>query len=365
MGCGSSTVVDASRPNMGIVPSPSLGPSQASGSNAHRHSLTQRHSSNASTPNQRPLNRRASERNWPPPGFLVQSGQYVSVKPMKQDEHQQHQPMTATPTTLNHDAKQTPLSPVLESTTASPISGAAVAPAPPDASLSSPSHPYPSNTFVPITAAQPSSDQPNTKLFIKPTTTNDGSPAARAIAVQRQGVNGDETASRNNGSTPEDAPNDRRRLRVELRRRGSRDADASTKGLESHAAHTLAHLTPQDLDALWKKYDADGNGKLRRNEISKLAEDLIDKVEEFVSIELRRTNPHLSAAQVKSKVAEEQEQMLPGGRKEMVRRLIRTLDRNADGKITRMEWHMQWNDFAAEMFKLHEEKAIDTPCTIM
>jgi hypothetical protein len=81
----------------------------------------------------------------------------------------------------------------------------------------------------------------------------------------------------------------------------------------------------------------DGNGVLDRKELKLLAQDCIDRTMKMYEDEFRRLNPNLNAAQVQKSLEKEKQFMIPGKNKqesqrEIVKRLVRKLDVNGDGK---------------------------------
>ena len=136
----------------------------------------------------------------------------------------------------------------------------------------------------------------------------------------------------------------------------------------------LQHLSADNLEVLWKQYDKDKNGTLDRSELKKLAKDCINRTIAMCEEEIRRQQPQLREDELKAAVEKELKFVLPGAndsnasekdvRKVMVKKLIRKLDVNGDGDVTKAELLATWNVFAQELFQM---KVTEGPvnCTIM
>lgn len=136
----------------------------------------------------------------------------------------------------------------------------------------------------------------------------------------------------------------------------------------------LQHLSSTNLEALWKQYDKDKNGTLDRKELKRLAKDCIGRTIAMCENEIRLQQPKLTDNELKAAVEKELKFVLPGAakengkkedvQKEMVRRLIRKLDVNGDGDVTKAELLATWNVFAKELFQM---KTAEGPvgCSIM
>ena len=136
----------------------------------------------------------------------------------------------------------------------------------------------------------------------------------------------------------------------------------------------LQHLSADNLEMLWKQYDKDKNGTLDRSELKKLAKDCINRTIAMCEEEIRRQQPHLTEIELKAAVEKELKFVLPGAndsnasekdvRKVMVKKLVRKLDVNGDGDVTKAELLATWNVFAQELFQM---KVTEGPvnCSIM
>ena len=138
----------------------------------------------------------------------------------------------------------------------------------------------------------------------------------------------------------------------------------------------LQHLSAANLEALWKNYDKDKNGTLDRKELKKLAKDCIERTIAMCEEEIRRQQPKLTEAELKAAVEKELKFVLPGAdkesgkkedvQKEMVRLLVKKLDVNGDGDVTKAEAAAMWNAFAKELFKVRTPEAESSlACAIM
>ena len=138
----------------------------------------------------------------------------------------------------------------------------------------------------------------------------------------------------------------------------------------------LQHLSADNLEQLWKNYDKDKNGTLDRKELKKLAKDCIGRTIAMCEDEIRRQQPRLTDAELKAAVEKELRFVLPGAakengkkedvQKEMVRRLVKKLDVNGDGDVTKAEAAAMWNAFAKELFKVRAPEADSSiACAIM
>jgi len=130
----------------------------------------------------------------------------------------------------------------------------------------------------------------------------------------------------------------------------------------------LKDLGTEQLNVIWAQYDMDGNGVLDRRELKLLANDCIARTLQAIEDELRRTNPGISEKALKEAIERERIFALPGKKKEdthkeMVKMLVRRLDVNGDGEVTKAELMMQWNSFSASLFQVRQQEALD--CCIM
>lgn len=132
----------------------------------------------------------------------------------------------------------------------------------------------------------------------------------------------------------------------------------------------LRSLAGSQLEVVWQQYDLDGNGVLDRKELALLASDCIARTLAMVGEEVRKQNPNVSESELQAAIEREREFILPGGggkkeeaHQKMVKMLIRKLDVNGDGSVTKAELMMQWNSFSASLFQVRDQGALD--CCIM
>jgi len=133
----------------------------------------------------------------------------------------------------------------------------------------------------------------------------------------------------------------------------------------------LRTLAGAQLETIWAHYDRDGNGVLDRKELAQLASDCIERTLSMLADEVKRANPGISESDLRAVVEREKQFILPGAgssnkeeqHHQMVRMLVRKLDVNGDGSVTRTELMMQWNSFSAQLFQVREQEALG--CSIM
>jgi hypothetical protein len=110
------------------------------------------------------------------------------------------------------------------------------------------------------------------------------------------------------------------------------------------------------------------SGALDRRELKLLASDCIARSLRMFEDEIRRQNPGISDSDLRAAAEKERAFLLPGktkeeSHKEMVKMLVRTLDVNGDGNVSKAELMMQWNVFSKQIFTMRQEGALD--CSIM
>ena len=155
---------------------------------------------------------------------------------------------------------------------------------------------------------------------------------------------------------------------------GKKDKKEKVKIIKTLELADLQHLSGANLEMLWKQYDKDKNGTLDRSELKKLAKDCINRTIAMCEEEIRRQQPQLTENELKAAVEKELKFVLPGAneanasekdvRKVMVKKLVRKLDVNGDGDVTKAELLATWNVFAQELFQM---KVTEGPvnCSIM
>ena len=155
---------------------------------------------------------------------------------------------------------------------------------------------------------------------------------------------------------------------------GKKDKKEKSKIIKNLELADLQHMSSDNLDVLWKQYDKDKNGTLDRSELKKLAKDCINRTIAMCEEEIRRQQPQLKEEELKAAVEKELKFVLPGAneagasekdvRKVMVKKLVRKLDVNGDGDVTKAELLATWNVFAQELFQM---KVSEGPvnCSIM
>ena len=157
-------------------------------------------------------------------------------------------------------------------------------------------------------------------------------------------------------------------------KKDKKDKKKKEKIIKTLELSDLQHLSAENLETLWKNYDKDKNGTLDRKEMKKLAKDCIGRTIAMCEEEIRRQQPKLTENELKAAVEKELKFVLPGAakengkkedvQKEMVRRLVKKLDVNGDGDVTKAELLATWNVFAKELFQI---KVAEGPvnCSIM
>ena len=160
----------------------------------------------------------------------------------------------------------------------------------------------------------------------------------------------------------------------EKREKKEKEKKEKVKIIKSLELADLQHLSAGNLEVLWKQYDKDKNGTLDRSELKKLAKDCINRTIAMCEEEIRRQQPQLREDELKAAVEKELKFVLPGAndsnasekdvRKVMVKKLVRKLDVNGDGDVTKAELLATWNVFAQELFQM---KVTEGPvnCSVM
>lgn len=147
------------------------------------------------------------------------------------------------------------------------------------------------------------------------------------------------------------------------------------KTIHSIPVEKLRALGGAQLEVVWSEYDRDGNGVLDRKELALLAGDCIARTLAMMEQEIRRQNPGISESALRDAVEREKAFVLPGGggkdsngkgkdsHAQMIRHLVKKLDVNGDGSVTKAELMMQWNSFSSGLFQVREQQALE--CSIM
>jgi Ca2+-binding EF-hand superfamily protein len=155
-----------------------------------------------------------------------------------------------------------------------------------------------------------------------------------------------------------------------LRSGGGRDDGGDDGGnfLNQVPIDKLRSMGMAQLNEIWAKYDSDGNGFLDRNELKQLAQDCVDRMITMMEEEIRRANPGISEKNLKKAIEREKMFVLPGknaaeSQREMVKMLVKKLDVNGDGEVTKSELFTQWNGFSKELFQMRSDGALE--CSIM
>lgn len=138
--------------------------------------------------------------------------------------------------------------------------------------------------------------------------------------------------------------------------------------LNSVPIDKLRVLGAEQLNAIWNQYDCDGNGILDRKELKLLANDCIGRTIKMFADEIRQRNPGISEKNLQRAIDKERVFLLPGknsedSHREMTKLLIRKLDVNGDGGVTKQELMAQWREFSNEVFAQKNQEALE--CSIM
>jgi Ca2+-binding EF-hand superfamily protein len=121
---------------------------------------------------------------------------------------------------------------------------------------------------------------------------------------------------------------------------------------------------------LWSQYDTDGNGHLDKRELRALAGDVVDRILKIFADHIRARNPGMGENAVKKVVEKERVFILPGKTqdesvRELTRMLLKDLDVNKDGVVTKTELLYQWNAFSASLHKMSTGNNQNMDCTVM
>lgn len=134
----------------------------------------------------------------------------------------------------------------------------------------------------------------------------------------------------------------------------------------------LRNMSRSDVSELWYEVDINRDGSLDRKEMKELSMLLNDKILMTFKDEIKAGNPTWDEAKIEKTVAKERFYLLPGKNAKdntpaMVKMMMKKLDVNNDGSVTRTEFLAQWGQFSAEIFKDHndEEEQKDLECSIM
>lgn len=142
--------------------------------------------------------------------------------------------------------------------------------------------------------------------------------------------------------------------------------------LEKHSLQHLGHLTAEELQDVWKHYDQDNDGFLTAGELDHLATAAVIRVEarirlmlqKLVEEEWNRQGKDLSDKEAMEKEVDE-------GLKEIFNQtsvqqsrsdLLRAMDANADGRISKEEFFSKWNEFAKSF---EQAEMLESVCLIL
>ena len=151
---------------------------------------------------------------------------------------------------------------------------------------------------------------------------------------------------------------------------------ASAKLLSTLSLGDLTQMSQQSLALLWAQYASSPSAdRLKRRQIKQLAVDCVDRVLQQLTNDLRRLHSEWGEREVREAVRKELKFVIAGvkegdGMEEMARamagRLVRKLDVNGDGEISRTELLVSWNAFSSELFTMKKEQSDGSlDCCIM
>ena len=152
---------------------------------------------------------------------------------------------------------------------------------------------------------------------------------------------------------------------------------ASAKLLSALSLADLTQMSQQSLALLWAQYASSSTAeKLKRRQLKQLAIDCVERVLQQLTHDIRSQHAGWGEREVREAVRKELKFVIAGvkesdGMDEMARamagRLVRKLDVNGDGDVSRTELLVSWNAFSTEMFASKREQQSDgsLECSIM
>ena len=142
---------------------------------------------------------------------------------------------------------------------------------------------------------------------------------------------------------------------------------ASAKLLSTLSLADLTQMSQQSLALLWTQYASSPTAdRLKRKQLKQLAVDCVDRVLQQLTTDIRRQHGNWGEREVREAVRKELKFVIPGvkesdGMDEMARtmagRLVRKLDVNGDGEVSRTELLVSWNAFSSELFAMKREQS--------
>ena len=142
---------------------------------------------------------------------------------------------------------------------------------------------------------------------------------------------------------------------------------ASAKLLSTLSLGDLTQMSQHSLSLLWAQYAGSPTAeRLKRRQLKQLATDCVDRVLQQLTNDLRKQHNEWGEREVREAVRKELKFVIAGvkegdGMDEMARamagRLVRKLDVNGDGEISRTELLVSWNAFSSELFAMKKEQS--------
>jgi Ca2+-binding EF-hand superfamily protein len=158
--------------------------------------------------------------------------------------------------------------------------------------------------------------------------------------------------------------------------------ESTTTVLDQTHHENLTDMSPEQVKALWDEFDVDKSGELTKYELKALARKVNQRLLTQFKDRQRSLHPNIKAKALTKLVQKEAAYLLPPpskGKKKnskggditsdpaMVGQMVKMLDVDGNGQVSRMEFMMQWKGFAIRMFDAH--KAAEAPnklkCAIM
>jgi Ca2+-binding EF-hand superfamily protein len=141
--------------------------------------------------------------------------------------------------------------------------------------------------------------------------------------------------------------------------------------LERFATSHIGHLTGDELSEVWTHYDEDKDGYLTRGELDHLANAAVIRVEarlrgmlyKLVQEEWNKEGKQCDSVLVEQEVHKGLEHVFNAEAVAQAKLdLLRALDADHDGRVSKEEFFQRWNAFAT---RFEQAEALDEMCSIL